>query len=84
MTEPNTHDLARQVAVLEERMETVKAELGRTLADFRADMARRDKDMADFRTGITKDVRTAVGTAATFVIVVLGLLIAGAAFFGGQ
>ena len=39
MTEPNIHELARQVAVLEERMSTVKAELKGTLDTFRADMA---------------------------------------------
>ena len=37
MTEPNIHDLARQVAVLEERMNTSYERL-------RADMAKRDRE----------------------------------------
>ncbi len=44
MTEtPDNQDLARQVAVLEERMNTMQANLSAALERFRADMERRDK-----------------------------------------
>ncbi len=40
--DPDIHDLARQVAVLEERMNTKQAEYESALDRLRADMARRD------------------------------------------
>ena len=37
---PTNHELAQRVTRLEERMETVKAELKGALAEFRADMVK--------------------------------------------
>ena len=42
---PDNHELARQVAVLEERMKTMQADLSATLERFRADMANRETRM---------------------------------------
>ena len=64
MAEPNIHDLARQVAVLEERMNTQTADLGKALAEFRADMARRDRD----------NTRWIIALVAGAVIITVGLL----------
>ncbi|MCY4167735.1 MAG: hypothetical protein OXE82_05595 [Rhodobacter sp.] len=43
---PDIHELARQVAVLEERMKTMHAEYEGALDRLRADMERRDADAA--------------------------------------
>lgn len=43
---PDHHELARQFAVLEERMNTMQADLSATLERFRADMAKRETDWA--------------------------------------
>ncbi len=42
MGDPNIHDIAWQIAVLEEEVEKTKSDLSATLDQFRADMARRD------------------------------------------
>ena len=42
---PDNHELARQIAVLEERMNTMQADLSATLERFRADMANRETRM---------------------------------------
>ncbi len=39
---PDHYELARQIAVMEERMKTMQADLSATLERFRTDMARRD------------------------------------------
>ena len=56
---PDSHELARQIAVLEERMNTMQAELSTTLERFRADMAARDTFLSD-RMATDAD-RTATG-----------------------
>ena len=57
--QPSTEDLARQLAVLEERMKTMQAEYESALDRFRADMAahredsaRRDKDNLRWQIGL--------------------------------
>ncbi len=50
--EPDINDLARQVAVLEERMKTRQAEYESALDRFRADMAQRDKDNMRWHVGL--------------------------------
>ena len=42
---PDNHELARQVAILEERMNTMQADLSAALERFRADMAARETRM---------------------------------------
>ena len=68
MTENN---LGERLARLEERMETVKAELKGTLNEFRA-------DMAGFRTDMAKrdkdNLRWIVGAIVAAVIVIIGAL----------
>ena len=56
---PSTTDLARQLAVLEERMKTMQAEYESALDRFRADMAthredsaKRDKDNLRWQIGL--------------------------------
>ena len=46
LSAPDINDLSRQVAVLEERMNTMQADLSATLERFRADMAARDAEAA--------------------------------------
>ncbi len=48
--EPNIHDLARQVAVMEKSMETVQANLTATLEGFRTDQAKLRETMANWKT----------------------------------
>ena len=57
--QPSTEDLARQLAVLEERMKTMQAEYESALDRFRADMAahredsaKRDKDNLRWQIGL--------------------------------
>ena len=51
---PDNHQLARQFAVLEERMNTMKADLSATLERFRADMAGLRDEMAKRDTEMAK------------------------------
>ena len=71
-----TQDTNERLARLEERMETVKAELGRELAEFRADMANRE-------TRITKDIRGEFRAGLMVAVAVIGLMVALAAFIVG-
>ncbi len=48
--EPDIHDLARQVAVMEQSMETMQANLTATLEGFRTDQARLRETMAHWKT----------------------------------
>ena len=81
---PDNHELARQVAVLEERMNTTQAELKASLeannASFerlRADMAARDAALADRIAKATEGSATARWWQTTIIIgavaVALGL-----------
>ena len=97
MTNPTNHDLAVQVAKLEERMNTRQAEyegaLDRFRADmdrFRADMDRFRADMADHRadlasreTRITKDIRGEFRSGLMVAVAVIGLVVAIAALLVG-
>ena len=49
---PDNHDLARRLAVLEERMNTKAAETEGALDRLRADMARRDKENTRWQIGL--------------------------------
>ncbi|MCY4260179.1 MAG: hypothetical protein OXC91_07950, partial [Rhodobacteraceae bacterium] len=56
---PDRHDLARQIVRLEERMETKQAEyrtdiarLAETMANWKTDMAQRDKDNLRWSIGL--------------------------------
>ena len=67
---PDTHGLARQLAVLEERMDTKQTEYESALERLRADLARRD----------TANTRWLVGTIAAATAIIIGamaLLLAG-------
>ncbi len=80
--DPDTHELARQVAVLEERMNTKQAEyesaLDRLRSDMRADMSRLSEGMARRDTESAKrdkdNTRWQIGLWLA-AIVVLGFLI---------
>ena len=61
---PDNHVLARQIAVMEERMNTMQADHSATLERFRTDMEKRDKDNTRWQIGLW---------VAT--IVVLGILV---------
>ncbi len=73
------HDLARQVAVMEKSMETLKAEqesaldrLRADMANWKTDMAQRDKD----------NLRWTVGFGIAQMLVTVAILGAGLAFLG--
>jgi hypothetical protein len=75
---PDNHELARQIAVLEERMNTFQADLTATLEGFRKDMAQRDAEAAKRDTEAAKrdkdNTRWQIGLWVA-AIVVLGFLI---------
>ena len=48
----STTELARQIAVLEERMETRKAEFDSEFAKLREDIAKRDRDNIRWQIGL--------------------------------
>ncbi len=63
--EPETHALARQVAVLEERMKTMQADLSATLERFESRMADRDTRAAQRDAALAdRDTRAAQRDAA--------------------
>ena len=75
---PDNHELARQVAVLEERMNTMQADLSATLERFRADMARLSEGMARRDTEAAKrETRMLLAVAAMIglAVAILGFLI---------
>ncbi len=73
---PDNHDLARRLAVLEERMNTKAAETESALDRLRADMAARDTDAAKRETRMLLAIAGMIGLA----VAVLGVLIGS----GGQ
>ena len=68
---PDNHELARQFAVVEERMNTMQADLSATLERFRADMARRDTEAAK------RETRTLLAMAAMIglAVAIIGFLV---------
>ncbi len=86
---PDSHELARQFAILEERMKTMQAEyktdiallaqqMGQQMADIKTDMARRDTEAAKRDTEAAKRetrLLLAVAGLISFGIVILGILI---------
>ncbi|MYF88541.1 MAG: hypothetical protein F4186_03725 [Boseongicola sp. SB0676_bin_33] len=61
---PDTHGLARKLAVLEERMKTMQAEYRTDIARLAEDMAKRDRDNTRWQIGLW-----------VAAIVILGILI---------
>ena len=72
MNEPTIHELARQIAVLEERMKTHQAEYTSAIDRLRADMAVRDAEYSKRENRIILTILGGIGLATT----ILGLLIA--------
>lgn len=68
---PSIHDLARQLAVLGERMKTMDERYDKGWALLREDMAKRDADMARRETRLL----LAVAGLISFAVVILGILI---------
>lgn len=85
--EPDNHELARQIAVLEERMNTHQAEhesaLDRLRADIRADMGRLSEGMARRDTEAAKRETRLIVTIAGLMIGISGLAVAFLAFLVG-
>ena len=79
---PDNHELARQFAVLEERMNTIQADFDKKQAEYRTDIARlaahmaeRDANLVDkiagarwWQTAILSGVIAAVGGIVTAII----------------
>jgi len=77
MAGPTNHGLAKGIAVLEERMKTLQSDLQGTLerfradtADWKTDMAQRDKD----------NLRWTIGFGVAQIAVTIAVLAAGFAF----
>lgn len=62
---PDTHALARQLAVTDERKNTMKADLAATLERFRTHMARMSEDVASRQAESSDRVATATECMAT-------------------
>ena len=71
MNEPTIHELARQIVVLEERMNTHQTECTSAFDRLRADMAVRDAEYSKRENRIILTTLGAIGLATT----ILGLLI---------
>ena len=69
--QPSTEDFARQLAVLEERMNTHQAEYRTDIARLAEEMAKQDAEAAK------RETRTLLAVAGliSFGVVILGLLI---------
>lgn len=76
--QPDIHRIARQMAVLEERMETTLAKTESAIDRLRADMARRDAEMAKRDAEMAKrdkdNTRWQIGLWVA-AVVILGFLI---------
>ena len=64
---PDNHQVARQLAVLEERMNTMQADLSATLERFRADMAKRETEGARRETRMLLAMAAMIGLAVTII-----------------
>ena len=64
---PDNHELARQFAVLEERMNTMQADLSATLERFRADMAKRETEGARRETRMLLAMAAMIGLAVAII-----------------
>lgn len=65
---PDNHELARRLAVLEERMNTKAAETESALDRLRADIAKRDKSNIQW-------IAAMIFGASVLIIAVIGLMI---------
>ncbi len=92
-SDPDMHTLARDVAVMEERMNVLQANLTATLEGFRTDQAKLREDMALHREDAAKrDVeavkrdkdnqRWVVGFGLAQMVLTVAVLAAGFAFLG--
>ncbi len=82
MNEPTLQDLARKLAVLEERMNTRQAEQESAIDRLRADMANWKTDMANWKAESAKNerdnIRWVIGLAVGLwaaAVIILGFLI---------
>ena len=67
---PDSHELARRLAVLEERMETTQERLNATLEGFRKDMAQRETRLIVTIAGL---IIGGGGLAVAFLAFLIGL-----------
>ncbi len=73
---PDSHDLVRQLAVLEERINTNQAEYAGAAERMRAYMAKRDSDMAKQDKANTRRIVAAITVAVIVILGVAALMIA--------
>ena len=64
---PDNLQVARQLTVLEERMNTMQADLSATLERFRADMAKHEKEGAKRETRMLLAMAAMIGLAVAII-----------------
>lgn len=65
--ELDIHEINRKLAVLEERMNTMQADLSATLERFRADMAKRETEGARRETRMLLAMAAMIGLAVAII-----------------
>ncbi|MCY4301607.1 MAG: hypothetical protein OXC68_07720 [Aestuariivita sp.] len=72
---PDNQELDKRLVVLEERMNTIQANLDKTLQEFKTDAERRDKEAAQRETTNTRWIMAGILAAAGLIVIILGFLI---------
>jgi len=72
---PDNQELDKRLVVLEERMNTIQANLDKTLQEFKTDAERRDKEAAQRETTNTRWIMASILAAAGLIVIILGFLI---------
>jgi len=72
---PDNQELDKRPVVLEERMNTIQANLDKTLQEFKTDAERRDKEAAQRETTNTRWIMASILAAAGLIVIILGFLI---------
>ncbi len=72
---PDNQQLDKRLVVLEERMNTIQANLDKTLQEFKTDAERRDKEAAQRETTNTRWIMASILAAAGLIVIILGFLI---------
>jgi len=76
MNEDKFHHLDKRVAVMEERMNTIQANLDKTLQEFKTDAEKRDKEAAQRETRMLLAMAVMIGIATAIIGILIRLPVA--------
>ena len=74
-TSPDNHEMDKRLSVMEERMNTIQANLDKTLQEFKTDAEKHDKEAARHETVNTRWIIASILATAGLIVIILGFML---------